>query len=375
MIAFEARRAGRCKRRCLASASWLLVLAGVSCTWPVQLPGAVDDAGMDASGTGEVEGPDASVDQFSSSDRRHFNGSDECPNPHFISLVPNSVEMIVALDRSTSMQQHAFDPTTTRWQAAQQAILAEIQNHPSIQFGLELFPWSSDCSNGATCCAGQVSVSPAPNQSTSIATQMACGSGDAGCPIAGDDSPSPLALGHCRESFGREGFQPHLFQFVLLMTDQDPTCAGDFSDGSPCSVAVNEASKLGAENVGVQTFVVALNGDAQSTDCLPKIAAANAASFNGGSQFFAATDPTGLGQQLDAIMSLAEANLCRFSLWRAPNNPDQLDVTINGKSVAPDSSGQQGGWSLSDSSTLVFSGSSCSDLMAGHTPAVRDCSY
>jgi hypothetical protein len=84
VIAIEARRAGRRKRRCLASASWLLVLAGVSCTWPVQLPGAVDDAGMDASGTGEVEGPDASIDQFSSSDRRHFNGSDECPNPHYI---------------------------------------------------------------------------------------------------------------------------------------------------------------------------------------------------------------------------------------------------------------------------------------------------
>jgi hypothetical protein len=323
---------------------------------------AVEDAGSSPDETGGIRSvdasADASIDQFSSSDRRRFTGSDDCPNPHYIPLVPNTVEMIIALDRSTSMQQHAFDSTTTRWEAAQQAILTAIQNHPSIQFGLELFPWSSDCSNGAACCAGQVSVSPAPNQSTSIATQMACGSGDAGCPIAGDDSPSPLALRQCRDSFAREGFQARLSQFVLLMTDQDPTCAGDVSPDSPCTVAINEASKLGARDVSVQTFVVALNSDAQSTDCLTKIASANAVSFNDSSQFFVATDQTVLGQQLDTIMTLAEANLCRFFLVRPPNNPDQMNVTVNGRGVAPDSSGQQGGWSLSDSSTLAFSGSS-----------------
>ncbi len=125
----------------------------------------------------------------------------------------------------------------------------------------------------------------------------------------------------------------------------------------------------------MQTFVVALNSDAQSTDCLTKIASANAVSFNDSSQFFVATDQTVLGQQLDTIMTLAEANLCRFFLVRPPNNPDQMNVTVNGRGVAPDSSGQQGGWSLSDSSTLAFSGSSCSDVMAGHTPTVVDCSY
>ena len=381
MKADGATRAGRPKGQCLASASWPLVLAGMSCTWPVELPGpvAVEDAGLSPDETGGIRSvdasADASVDQASSSDRQRYRGSDDCPNPRYIPLLPNTVEMIIALDRSTSMQQHAFDSTTTRWQAAQQAILAAIQNHPSIQFGLELFPWSSDCNNGAGCCAGQVSVWPGPNHSTNIATQMACGSGDAGCPIAGDDSPSHLALRQCRESFAREGSQTRFSQFILLVTDQDPTCAGDVSpEGSPCNVAVNEAEKLGVRNVGVQTFVVALNSDVQSTTCLAEIAAANASSFNDNLQFFAAMDSTVLGQQLDTIMTSVEANLCRFSLVRPPNNPDQLNVTVNGKRVAPDASGQQGGWSLSDPSTLVLSGSSCADVMAGHTPIVMDCS-
>ena len=351
--------------RPLAIASWLLVLTGLSCsTYHIGLPGAAGDAE-----TGGAQGSDASIDQSSPSDRPWFNHPDECAYSQSLKVLSNTVEMIVALDRSTSMQTHAFDSSTTRLQAAQQAIAVATSAHPSLQFGLEQFPSSRDC-NGTACCAGQVSVQPGPNQSTSIATQMGCGSGDAGCSIAGDDSPSHLALRQCREYFASEGSPGgRSSQFVLLVTDRDPTCAGDvFIEGSPCSVAVNEASRLGARNVGVQTFVVALNGDAQSTDCLARIAAANASSFAGSSQFFAVTDQKTLQDALETIMVSVEASLCRFSLLRSPENSAQVMVTVNQARVPPlDPTGQPGGWSFSDnsSSEIVISGPACSQLTSG----------
>lgn len=350
----------------LASASWLSVLVGMSCTHSVGLPGAAGDAGGNADETGGLLTPDASVDQSGAGDRPWSYHPDGCANPQQLNVLPNTVEMIVALDRSTSMQQHAFD-STTRLQAAQQAIVATTSAHPGIQFGLELFPSSTDC-NGASCCAGSVSVQPLPNQSTSIATQMACGSGDAGCSTAGDDSPSPAALQQCRTYFVREGSQGGgSSQFVLLVTDQDPTCATDFfADSSPCAAGTNEASRLGAKNVGVQTFVVALNGDPQATSCLVTMAATNASSFSGSSQFFAVTDQQTLRSALDAIAIAAESNLCRFSLVHPPENPGQVVVMVNHAPVPFDPTGQQG-WKYSDatSSEVVLSGSACSQLTSG----------
>ena len=320
---------------------------------------------------------DASVDQSGAGDRQRSYPLDGCAYPQYLRVLSNTVEMIVALDRSTSMQQHVFD-STTRLQAAQDAIVAATGNHPGIWFGLELFPSSTDC-NGASCCAGSVSVQPTFNQSTSIETQMACGSGDAGCPTAGDDSPSPSALQQCREYFVAEGSQGgRSSQFVLLMTDQDPTCAADsFADGTPCTSGTNEAGKLGARNVGVQTFVVALNGDVQATTCLAGMAAANASSFGGNLQFFSVTDQQGLQSALETIMIAAETNLCRFSLVHPAANPSQVVVVVNGTPVQPDPTGQQG-WTYSDatSSEVVLSGAACSQWLSGGTssPEVLACS-
>ena len=362
-----AARTIRPKGRGLASASWLLLLVGLSCTSFVGLPGAAGDAGGSSGDTGGVQGPDASIDQSGPSDRPWSYHPGGCVDPQPLKVLSNTVEMIVALDRSTSMQQQAF-ASTTRLQAAQQAIVAATIAHPGIQFGLELFPSSTGC-NGASCCAGSVSVQPAPNQSTSIATQMACGSGDAGCSTAGDDSPSPSALHQCRTYFVNEGSQGgRSSQFVLLITDQDPTCAADFlGDGSPCDVGNNEANKLGARNVGVQMFVVALNSDAQSTDCLAKMAAANASSFGGNSQFVAVADQQALHDALEANMIAAEANLCRFSLVPQPDNSSQVVVMVKNTPVQFDPTGQQGGWRYSDnsSSEIVLSGSACSQLTSG----------
>ena len=283
--------------------------------------------------------------------------------------------MIIALDRSASMQRNTFD-STTRFQAFQQVVDSSIRSHPRIQYGLEQFPSWGDCGTAA-CCAGPVAVRPAPNHSTDIQNSMGsgCGPGDMGCQAAGADSPSHSALGKCREYFAKEGPQGQYSYFVLLVTDRDPTCGDDAStDSSVCSLAVDEASKLGANLV--QTFVLSLNGDGSATSCLSEMASSNATYFtDGAQQFLVASDQPQLRDQLDTIMTTAEAKLCRFSLDPTPSNPDQMVVQINREHVPRDQ-----GWSFTDTtfSEIVLTGAYCTEVsttQGDNTPMVLDCSY
>ena len=368
--------AGRPKGPCLSSAPWLLIFTGLSCiTYPVQLPGVAEDAGPSSDTTSGAQASDTSFDQFSSGDKPWSNRPDECANPHLLGVHSTSVEMIIALDRSTSMQNEAFG-STTRWQAAKQAIVRSTGAHPSIQFDIEQFPTLRDYCGGQTCCAGL--VWDQPFGPTGIDEQLACGSGDAGC-LTTDDSPSHEALAKCREHFDGLGSRGNSSWFVLLLTDKDPSCGGDSPGGGwYCNQAVSEAFKLG-KNFSVQTFIVALNSDGHSPDCLQNAAAANASYFTGGAeQLLVATNEDQLSQNLETIMNLAEVNVCRFSLWRAPDNPAQVSVTINQRSVPPDMANAEGGWrfSVTDPSEIVLSGSFCKDLRSAKgnsNPQVTDC--
>ena len=344
------------------SASWLLALMGLSCrTYWVGLPGPAGDAGGDAAETGGAQASDASIEQSSASDRPGGNRPDQCWNSHNLNVHQNQVEMIIALDRSTSMQKTAFD-STTRLQAAQQAVVASTGAHPGIWFGLEQFPSSKDC-YGATCCAGGLSVQPAPNHAIGIQEQLTCGSGDPGCTVASSDSPSHSALQKCRQWYTLEG-QASVSQFVLLITDQDPTCASDASaDASLCSQAYDEVAKLA--KLGVQTFFVSLNSDAQSTNCLASIPT-GPSTFAGNSQFVVATDQASLRARLEDIMIAAEANMCRFSV-DALDSTAQVVVSVNHDHVPFVSSAQQAGWRFSDTNPgeIVLSGSYCGEFTSG----------
>lgn len=367
-----AARAGRLPGR-LMRASWLLILAGLSCAYRVDLPTAVPvgDAGASPDVTVGDFASDTSLDESSPSDRFSPRGSDQC----FLRVFQPHVEMIIALDRSASMQKNAFD-STTRFQAFQQVIESSIRSHPGIQYGLEQFPSWKDCGT-ATCCAGPVAVPPAPNHSTDIQNSMGlgCGPGDMGCQVAGIDSPSHLALGLCRDYFAKEGHLGHSSYFVLLVTDRDPTCGGDPPAGSSvCSLAVDEAAKLGANLV--QTFVLSLNGDGSATGCLEEMASSNATYFtDGAQQFWVAADQQELYDKFDAIMTTAEAKLCRFSLDPTPSNPDQMVVQINHERVPRDQ-----GWSFTDTtfSEIVLSGTYCTEVattQGDNTPIVFDCPF
>jgi hypothetical protein len=182
-------------------------------------------------------------------------------------------------------------------------------------------------------------------------------------------------LGLCRDYFAKEGHLGHSSYFVLLVTDRDPTCGGDPPAGSSvCSLAIDEAAELGANLV--QTFVLSLNGDGSATGCLEEMASSNATYFtDGAQQFWVAADQQELYDKFDAIMTTAEAKLCRFSLDPTPSNPDQMVVQINHERVPRDQ-----GWNFTDTtfSEIVLSGTYCTEVattQGDNTPIVFDCPF
>lgn len=370
-------RAGRAKDRGLPSTSWLVLLIGLSCSQRVPLPAAVvvEDAGESPDETGAVQSVDAAIEVSSgvsadasadvsrAVDKPWFpRGGDQCSNPSALDVKSKSVEMIIAVDRSLSMQNSQFD-STTRLQAAATAIAGAMANHPRIQFDLELFPGPQDC--GGACCGGAVTPQAVSRDAISVENQIECGSGDSGCPTVGSDSPSHAALQKCNEYFrtNSRGFLSQ--QFVLLVTDQDPTCEGEPAiNGSPCNQAINK--------IGVQTFVVTFN-DARSTVCLASIAA-----LSGSSQLMVAMGQQDLHDKLETIMTtVEESTLCRFFLARAPRNPDKMAVTINNDHVPRGADG----WNFVDSSNnqwIEISGMYCSELIQASDSSqifVQDCGF
>jgi hypothetical protein len=365
-MANHGNRTGRPKGRCLTSAVGLSIVLGLSCSASVTLPGewAVLDGGGGSGGGSTV--PDASRD----SARGGNGGSEQCgANAHYqqVGVGPNSVEMIVALDRSSSMETNTLG-TTTRLQAAQDAIKKMAGDHPGIRFGLDVFPVSSN-----SCGLSQLVFKPEFNRLAGT-DNLACGSSDAGClPPGLSDSPSHKALGDSIEYFRSWGASGSWSQVVLLITDRDPICASyPSSTLDICNQMVDLASKFG--NAGL--FIVALAGDKASTSCLSRVASANNPFYFGNppDRFSIAPTQDELGKKLGEIAFFVEQSLCRFPLVtqqsHVADNPDQVVVSINNQPVqhVPAAGGE--GWSI-DHNALILSGSYCDTIKSEqHTPIV-----
>jgi hypothetical protein len=313
-VATEGTRTGRPKGQGLASSLCLLVLAGVSCKVQVSLPSA--DSGPGDSGSGGARDTGVSFDAPPVSVEKTGSFSEQCrSNTHGAYVSPYDVQMVIALDRSSSMQQKLFDGTMSRLQAAQAALKQALSEHTGIDYFLEPFPCAGPycyCGRGSTCCTVE------PSLLTSIENQMGCGFADGGwgCSPSGNDSPSHQALRLSREYLLNPRWSPpHAFRFILLITDKDPTCSGDASIDA-CGQAKDEAARNLISSV--QTFVLSLNSDSSGTPCLQDIANASATA-GAPSQFSTATYQQELKQQIGEILTKVEKNRCWFYVDGPPN--------------------------------------------------------
>lgn len=336
-------------RRTLASTSWLLLLAGLSCKYDVTLPWTMPE---DAKAREPVASPDASFDQAPapSPDTPTQNSDTRaCPGGwQDLSAHPNFLQIIVAIDRSANMMKDFDSATISKTQAAWDALSSAIEQHSRISFVPIWFPWPTNCGTFA-CCA-----SPLPTgRGSAPDASLGCLPYEAGCLSSSNDSPSHAALQKANAAT-RYG----LTTTVVLITDQNPSCAGDSPESNACDLTSGWLSTLSKQPT--RTFVLVPNTDGRLPDCFNRIAKQNPRDFPA-SQIIPAKTSQELTWQLEKIAKENERGLCRFYFWDVNLN-DIEQIRIGGTLVPRD------GWQI-DQGAIVLSDDQCKKASSGEVKA------
>ncbi len=334
----------RTARLLLASTSWLL-LTGLSCKYNVTLPWVPADASQRT--------PDVSFDLASSPDLPPPSPDSPLPGPD-VGTCPGGryktwnatrafAQIIVAIDRSTSMQKD-FD-SSTKTQTALSALNYLVEHHPGISFSTIWFPWNN-C-GGPGCCASPV-LSPTGKTGPPDASG-GCGPFDAGCLPPSPDSPAHQALRKASSYINTKYFRPWN-STVILITDQNPSCASE-SSSDACNAAADQADQLGSE-LAVRTFVMVPSDGQKPPDCLIWMANRNAHNFSDAEQLLTARNAGEMREKLDKIATGIDEKLCLFYVQEM-DGPIPIDhVEIGGETIVRDESGRTG-WKMAYGAILL----------------------
>jgi hypothetical protein len=241
------------------------------------------------------------------------DGEEFAPEP----VQPN---MLIVLDRSTSMNQDAGG-NQSRWNAAKAAIELLIATYDGgIRFGLSQYPSNNDCASG------DIDVPVGDNNGATIMGELATANGN-----------TPLKNTFRDTILNYAGLQdPNRPSYTLIVNDGQPNCTpGANPDPSP------EIGELFA--AGVPSFVVGF-GNNVDDGMLNDMAEAGGTARPGGTKYFQADNAAELEAAFDAIGGSILS--CTFSLNAEPDaqvfvygdgmplefmyDPDTMLVTILG---------------------------------------------
>jgi hypothetical protein len=320
----------RTLRRTLASTCWFLLLAGQSCKYNVTLPWVAEDASTRVLDSSFDQSPPSPPDVATA-------GSDAfaCPGNITRELVANRIapQIVVAIDRSASMQQKNFD-SGTKTQAAWAALNYSSDRHSSVSFPNMSFP-GTNCPVSA-CCAN-VSFGPGGGRGSDF--YGGCGVFDAGCPPPSSDSPSHSVLKQVNANFGNGASWPPRTTLVLI-TDQTPSCAIETASDA-CNVANNLAIDIVEQDVRIYVLVPLAEGRGSAPDCLNKIAKQNAPKFPDAQTPILVKTSQELSWHLESIVTGVEERVCHF--YVRDLGPDQIEqIRIGARSIWRDDSGTKG---------------------------------
>lgn len=326
----------------LACALVGVILGG--CRQTVVLDDLGPDAGRPGTGGSGVAPGDAS------SDGRCF-GNPAQPIP-YTADVP---QMLVALDRSSEMNQ-LFDGTQqTELSWALSSILSEVEGNNgrnsrrNIAFSFLDFPdIASDC-NTTSCCASFWT-----DDYTNFYQQATCSLAGSTMCLESDNRPTTAALGRAIDFYDSpgSGSQHNDDRYVLLVTDGDP--AGPC--GADCNDAIMKAADL-SNNMNVTTEVVVIGSDAT---CLHDAANAEGFSFL---PYSVATTTAELSNTIDQIVQTVANDGCRLTLTQPTSG--SLTVVFNEEIQQPDPGTSGNGWNYRNG-TVFLHGDLCQNYLQGN---------
>ncbi len=332
-------------RRISLGCALLAILPG-ACQQTLVLDDLSSDAGRGGTG-GKGVGPiDASSDARCSGYQ-----------PQQIFFTWDTPQVVIALDRSTTMNEPFPNTNDTQLSSALNALYADVQsygpsagghdNHPTIQFAFLDFPYDqSDCTAATGCCTSV--VTPTMNYQAFDDVAYTCTSGPpSNACIQSDHRPIANALSRANDYFSLMPAAPHSNErFVLLVADGDPSGCSSSGPNGDCMDAITQIGNLTSLGTGVATEVLALGGNS-APNCLSLLAGAQTMTP------YTASDSTDLGVALQKILNPIAQVGCRLTLSSLPHS-GQLALVSGGKNVPEDSGDGGNAWTTSSDGSRVF---------------------
>ncbi|MCP4444665.1 MAG: VWA domain-containing protein [Myxococcales bacterium] len=252
-------------------------------------------------------------------------------------------DIMLVLDKSGSMGQALVDGSnTSKWDVMRTATASIVSNNgDKVNFGLMMFPWTSNCNNG------QVRVAPALNNVGGILAEM----NSIG---PGGRTPTHQSLEQARAYFNSNPVNAD-GRIVILATDGLPVC-------STIGESVTAIQSL--QQLDIKTYVLGFGFGNADVSGLQQMASAG-----GTGQIYSADSPNELNLALDSILGDVTVPSCEFELQETPANADDINVTINGVELVRN---DPNGWSYDEpTNTISLDGASCESVQSGGTSGIE----
>jgi uncharacterized protein YegL len=246
---------------------------------------------------------------------------------------------------------------TDRWTPAVAAVKSLTKMfEKTVNFGLVTFPGMGMAQGGGGgrnnqgCSAGDQRVPVAANTADAIAMAL-----DATKPEG--NTPTAATLDAVLKQIMSKKTSPDDVlppQYVLLVTDGQPTCGEGNAPHQQTVAAIDALAKA-----GVKTYVIGYDAsvNARLAQQLTEYA-----QHGGTNNFFAVQDGPSLVQQFTAITSVVAE--CSYQLDKKPDDPTYVKVELDGTALiqnAPD------GWTITDTNVTI-QGNACTTLRDGSRP-------
>jgi von Willebrand factor type A domain len=283
-----------------------------------------------------------------------------CGNVPF-DVKPNPADLLIVLDKSGSMAQDASGANCrtagcSKWDQVTAAIIAVVQQTPTINWGLKFFANDNACTvnDGVTVPVG-------PGTATAVADAIN---------LAAPGGNTPTRAAEASASAYMATLTDPGSKFILLATDGQPNCAvGGAALAVDDPAAIQSVSDAAA--AGFSTFVVGIATGASVADTT-----LNQMAINGGHPraatpaYYPVTTTDDLLMALNAIKGIVMAP-CTYPLASPTDasDPTKLTVTVDGVASVKD---DPDGWHYDPGmTTITFTGNTCAQLMAGAATDVQ----
>lgn len=270
-----------------------------------------------------------------------------------ISLERVPAELLLVLDRSTSMVTDRLATGQTHWQVLTTAVETALRNtQQGVLWGLKTFPTGIGCD-----VRPGVDHEPAMNNQAAISATVRSAT-----PGTRNGTPTTAAMRAAQQQLAtRTSANP---KYILLATDGEPTCL----NGNPSSRALDRTAAVmavaDAASAGFHTFVVGIAAQRQSGEALATLnamAEAGREARAGDNKFFSVTSEAELTDALGAIAG--QVGSCSFTLSQSPPSPEDVAVRVDGNRVVRS---DDEGWKYGPGQrSIELTGSFCERAKAG----------